>query len=558
MSSRLRSAALALLLALAGCGGEGGVLELAMLGQPGPWPWCSRLIGFDGRLWFANSSLGVQHNSADVYSYDPRSGALRYERQLFSQAAGRPAVAGGRLYWPHDDSRFHVELGHYSVTDGVRWALHALPEPPILHLSAFLADGERLVAAAAHAHPILLASDDGGTTWQTRVAERRGAPGNARLVRAALLDGRVFADFTLDLRRREGRRLVQERDGALASVPGWPADRQILALERFGPFLWAVLEELGGRGVWRTDGTHTERIGEGPPCARLRDLTTDGDALWALCGEADGGSVWLSHDARRWQPHARLSGGWPHELHLFEGAPYVGGRAADARGALWGPPPTPERGPQRTGAVPRPLTPPPEPPDASDPAWVRVRAELVAALADPASYADDARPLRDRVLAVARAGPPPELLAGLLDAPVPAGPAGPSGIAAGSRRETAHWLLLWGTALSGGRGVPPQLLSGPWREAPREEEKYVNATLGALAAVGGGGQRDPATLEALVTRLGAPGDPDWLQGDVVGALSAATGQPFGYDPEAWRRWWRSHAGSDVGASRGRAPDAPVP
>jgi hypothetical protein len=30
----------------------------------------------------------------------------------------------------------------------------------------------------------------------------------------------------------------------------------------------------------------------------------------------------------------------------------------------------------------------------------------------------------------------------------------------------------------------------------------------------------------------------WLRGDVVGALSAATGQRYGYDVDAWRRWWR--------------------
>ena len=41
----------------------------------------SRLIGFDGRLWLANSVKGANHNSADIYSYDPLNGGLRYERR---------------------------------------------------------------------------------------------------------------------------------------------------------------------------------------------------------------------------------------------------------------------------------------------------------------------------------------------------------------------------------------------------------------------------------------------------------------------------------------------
>ena len=31
--------------------------------------------------------------------------------------------------------------------------------------------------------------------------------------------------------------------------------------------------------------------------------------------------------------------------------------------------------------------------------------------------------------------------------------------------------------------------------------------------------------------------PDWLAGDMVGALTALTGQRFGHDYGAWRSWW---------------------
>ena len=42
------------------------------------------------------------------------------------------------------------------------------------------------------------------------------------------------------------------------------------------------------------------------------------------------------------------------------------------------------------------------------------------------------------------------------------------------------------------------------------------------------------TLDALIARLDRAGDPDWLAGDLVGALTALTGQRLGYDAAAWR------------------------
>jgi len=50
------------------------------------------------------------------------------------------------------------------------------------------------------------------------------------------------------------------------------------------------------------------------------------------------------------------------------------------------------------------------------------------------------------------------------------------------------------------------------------------------------GQADEETVGALVGRLGAD-HPQWLDGDLVGALTVLTGERFGYDLAAWRRWW---------------------
>ncbi|MEL7315165.1 MAG: hypothetical protein AAFN08_09460 [Cyanobacteria bacterium J06559_3] len=72
--------------------------ELVPLATPGPWWDVMQLVGYGDRLWFTNSAAGTNHNSADIYSYDPATQTTRYEQHLFSQDAGEPVVAGGLLY----------------------------------------------------------------------------------------------------------------------------------------------------------------------------------------------------------------------------------------------------------------------------------------------------------------------------------------------------------------------------------------------------------------------------------------------------------------------------
>ena len=62
---------------------------------------------------------------------------------------------------------------------------------------------------------------------------------------------------------------------------------------------------------------------------------------------------------------------------------------------------------------------------------------------------------------------------------------------------------------------------------------------GASLPVGQIGQDDAATIDALVARLDRVDDPLWLTGDVVGALTALTGERFAYDRMAWRDWWET-------------------
>jgi hypothetical protein len=109
----------------------------------------------------------------------------------------------------------------------------------------------------------------------------------------------------------------------------------------------------------------------------------------------------------------------------------------------------------------------------------------------------------------------------------------------------AQWYLIWAIAHNGahnhGGRIPLRYLRMPWTSKPNRAEKYIRLPLAAVWAVTRLNQRDHATLAALIERLDQTGDPKWLTGDVVGALTDLTGQRFGYDIESWRRWWRARS-----------------
>ena len=101
----------------------------------------------------------------------------------------------------------------------------------------------------------------------------------------------------------------------------------------------------------------------------------------------------------------------------------------------------------------------------------------------------------------------------------------------------ARWNLLWILAQQGGGQVSPSLLAVPWDLPANRPEKYFHPAPAAAWTMAQLGQADTASLAALVARLNFPGDPDWLAGDIVGALTALTEQRFGHDYDAWLSWW---------------------
>jgi hypothetical protein len=526
----VRTLLVALMLCMVGTP-AGAEDSLPVVARVGPWPAVSGLVGYGGRLWLVNSVKGVNHNSADIYSYDLAEGRLRYERHLFSQDAGRPLVSGGLLYWPYEDSRFSLGWGVFQVTDGRRWRSGVIPSARSFHTHALAELGGRLVAATSAWRAGLQVSADGGRSWR-RVYDHPTPERRVSRITELHTLGRVVVG---SLRGPEGRRLLRFDGESVAELPGWPHGSALRGLAVRGGWLYGLVEEAEGTAVWRSDGRRSELVSPAREGWRPRGLAAGPDGLWAVSAEGPGGRLWHSPDGTRWRVRYRLEGGVPGEVALHGGLPYVAGTGHDGRGLLWGPaPPAPVEaaaiGPAALDGITART---PGPRD-----WTAAGVELDRALADPASYEGHGDVLRDLVYRAALAGPPAGFLAGRLSRAFPdlrlslIG-----GNVQTSARQMARWILLWGMALAGEARVPPALIAEPWSAPANRAEKYFETAPAAIWAAGETGQDDRATLAALIERLDRPGDPAWLKGDLVGALTALTGRRFGTDVAAWRAWW---------------------
>lgn len=512
----------------AGAGADAA--PLVPLARVGPWAGVSGLIGYGDRLWFVNSVKHVDHNSADIYSYDPHSGAVRYERHLFSQDAGRPTVHHGLLYWPFEDARFSVGRGEFMVTDGHAWQWREFTaRRRILHLHALLSHDGALYAGSGGFTATLNRSDDAGVTWR-QVTEHRNAPNSfSRILSLTTLGNVVYAGLFASSER--GVKLQRLENGTLGAVPDWPAGESADALTRYDGRVYALHQDATEVSVWRTDGNASEPV-PALANARVRALAAGADALWAIAASNRGGVLWRSSDGREWRVAQRFDRDEPVDVTVYAGQVYVGMLGADGRGVLFGPPaPAPTARSQAPRAMPE-ASPAPEP-DLS-----QLLAELDRALAEYAGFVASGGRLTALLapIAASHSDAAAEALAQRIGVvPRGAGQARFAGrrVTAG---EQADWQIRWALARNGRGRVPSELLGAPWRSVARRSEKYADPAPAAAWAVAELGQRDDATLAVLIERLDRAGDPPWLAGDLVGALTAVTGCRFAYDATAWRSW----------------------
>jgi hypothetical protein len=505
---------------------------LVPLARPGPWSGVSALIGYGARLWFVNSVPFVDHNSADVYSYDPVTGDTRYERHLFSQDAGSPVVAAGLLYWPFEDARFSMGLGEYMVTNGRDWSWRVLPEGEVFHVHAMTVLGHTLFAATSAWRAGLQRSDDGGVTWRIIYDHPTPPRQVSRLTNLVLFRGALYAGLTA--LNGAGPRLLRLVDDAPPEVGAWPSALAVTALQPYDGWLYGVTLTPGDHAVWRTDGVAVQRV-VGLDGVAVRALAAGSDAIWAVSARPDRGTLWRSGDGIAWRPAYEFREAEPLDVRMYAGRPYVGTLGPEGHGTLWGPPvPAPIEAP--VAALPLPGT-----PGGLRPAEVAPALEgLDRALDDPRSYADHGRRLRAWLEPLARSRTPEigHALAGRLGSSVPAITLPLFGGAVqASAASMARWSLLWAMARTGHGRVPPAFLSAPWTAAPNRTEKYLEAAPAAAWAVAELAQADDETVGTLIERLGGRDHPRWLDGDLIGALTVLTGERFGYDVAAWRQWW---------------------
>jgi len=526
LTGRLAAALLAAIIwSWAAVAGE--VAELPVLGRVGPWPHLSKPIAYGGRLWLVNSVLGVNHNSADLYSVDPARGDWRFERRLFSQDAGNPTVHEDLLYWPSEDPRVSVGWGDLMVTDGRDWAYHVVPTARIFHVHAMAAFDGALYAATSAWRAGLQVSRDRGATWET-VYDHATPDGRVSRIVGLVAAGSHLYAHLID----QGRHEILAFDGSSAiSVLALDSGRIRAVIPWQGGAV--VLADVDGRArLWRLDRTRANPMAASGLPDDAVDIATNGPDLFAV---GRSGAVAAAGAGLEWRPIARVEDGSPGELIAIGHDVYVTGTGDDSRGILWGP--------DRPAAIPAAEAPSPLPSRPirqffRAPDWEEERRSLETILAADATY-DAPGTLRNALWELVLSGAPADLYEAALDAVkadrTVALIGGNTEIDAAS---LADWMIVWAMAAADRGIVPPTLLAADWRSPDNRAEKYFDLPPIAAWAVAQREQGDSRTIGALVARLGQDGDPDWLTGDIAGALSRLTGERFGYDVGAWRAWWR--------------------
>jgi hypothetical protein len=495
------------------------------------WPHVSSLIGYGGRLWFVNSRKYVNHNSTDVWSYDPATGGARYERHLLSQDAGDPVIHDGLLYWPFEDSRFSPGRGEFMVTNGRDWRWGLLPEGRAFHVHAMTSSGGALYAAPSAWVARLQRSTDGGTNWKLLYEHPTPDRRVSRITALEDFNGTLYGGLVAWY-RSSGAKLLWWDGAAFRQVKGWPEGSAVPRPQQFGGWLYGVNIANDASSLWRTNGQSTEPV-SGFNGKSIRGMAAGATALWLATGTGDDGELWRSPDGVRWSLHQKFPGIRLHGVGVFDGRVYVGGASATG-GVLLGPPP---RGVdvKRDGKVLKAL-PRARPLPKDDPAG-HLRT-LKQALGDPGRY-DRGLRIRFGPLALSEDPKIGAALGRMLTGTFPNAEA----TMFGSRRfpapKMARWYILWAMAHNGHGRVPVELIAAPWEAPKNGAEKYFESAPAAAWAAAELGQKDDKTLAALISRLDRSGDPVWLKGDIIGALTVLTGQRFAYDVAAWQRWWRA-------------------
>ena len=510
-------------------------------------------------MWFVNSLKFVNHNSADVYRFDPQTRSTRYERHLFSQDSGQPVVHDGLLYWPFEDARFSAGRGELMVTNGVDWRWHEIPQGLVFHTHAMHAVDDTLYAATSGWKAQLHRFDGDNRQWRMfyehPTAERRVS----RFTSLASLDGKLYAG--LSSRTQTGPKLLVVKDGEVSQLPDWPHGTAVNALQHFGDWIYALNISTQGRRVWRTDGARVEPVSE-LDGEVIRDFAAGDEYLWAVSGQSGRGALWRTKDGLRWQRVQVFDKAVPLDITTHQDDIYVGTRGPGPGGALWGPVVPTET--SETGQPPPALW---DIPEHSAREVDTLASLLDAALQDGREFGDYVQRLQGVLseLASIREEKACEAIhTRLLDRHDERPVSAIGGNVTVPLAYLNRWYLLRALLMCGHRvALPGNLWHIEWNEPANSSEKYFHPLPAAAWVLGELGAPDDSNLAGLIGQLGK--GPAFIDGDLIGALSLLSGQRLGYDIDAWYQWWAEEQGMraipagvlEMGSDNGEPSESPV-
>ncbi len=504
-------------------------LTLHIIARTGPWPYASRLIGYRGRLWFANSVKYKNHNSADIWSLDPQTLEKRLERNLFSQDAGTPIVSNNILYWPLEDALLTNGNGVIASTNGDDWQNHNIDTALIYHTSEVHEWRDGLLAVTGARNAGLHYTQNGGKDWQEIYDHETPRTHISRIRNITHWNDVLYAT----LRDEKTQRLVKWTGTSFETIKAWPLNRLVRGLTLHRNILFAIIGRGKDAEIWRYDGNSAQNLGHK---AHFIDLTTDGTALWAVTRDGD---LFSLTEKLQWRQHARITGGIPYEITAIDGAIYVAGAGNDKRSIIWGP----KKHVISDGPKPSLLN--PYPVKQGNINWDMLGAEIDAIISNEQSYTGRRNPKLSALMERAiKHGAPSGFFAKRLETTIPDIHISTFGGNAQTKAsDIIHNLLLRSMAQSGHPNIPVKFLKIPWSAPQNSYEKYLALPLSALKAIADTGQNDRVTIAALIARLDYD-DPDWFRSQVIGTLTAVTGKHYGYDSAAWQHYYEKGDSKD--------------
>ena len=515
-----RLCGLALLVFILGLPRSSVAEALVELARPGPWAGVSGLIAYHGKLYLVNSQIFVNHNAADIYSYDPGAQTLRFERHLFSQDAGTPAIIDGFLYWPYEDPRFSTTHGEYAITDGQRWQWRLATGVRGFHVHAMRGHQGALYALSSDWRGRLYRTTDQGQHWVQLYDHPTPDRRVSRITDMTTLGPDLY--LALTAWAETGVKLLRWDGSRVTPVSGWPQGRSIGALVTFNGAIYAVNRTDDASRLWRSANDQPATPITALDGTRVQALAATPNGLWAVSNGGDGGLLWHSADGLTWRRRQTFPA-LPVAITVAHGQVFVGTHDPKRGGALWGPS-TPRPFPPSSRQVT--LPPPPTTPLRPDP-LAQALHELDAILTAPPGTSFRRRLFNAlRPLALSRDPKAGQALSERLRWTLPQTSVSLIGGKVNlPMARLARWYLLHAIALNGHGRIPTRLLTTPWTSPTNTAEKYFEPAIAAAWAVAEIGQRDDATIEALSTALHSE-LPNWAKGDIRAALYRLDGRPF--------------------------------